>query len=117
MILYVDDTNLLHLNMDGDETVFEAHVALQRAIENWGKLLIAMGGTLKPEKCFIHLIDFQWTRQGGWQYIGHHKDETAALFVPLPNGLLAPIQHQAVDDAQKTLWIITCTHPEIAQAV
>jgi hypothetical protein len=107
-ILYVDDTNLLHLNMDGDETVFKAHAALQRAIKNWGKLLIATGGTLKPKKCFFHLIDFQWTRQGGWQYIGHHEDETAAVFVPLPDGLLAPIQHRVVDDAQKTLGIITC---------
>jgi hypothetical protein len=61
-ILNVDDTNLLHLNMDGDKTIFETHAALQRAIENWGKLLIATGGTLKPEKCFFHLIDFQWTR-------------------------------------------------------
>ncbi len=107
-ILYVGDTNLLHLNMDGDETVFEAHAPLQCAIKNWGKLLIVMGGTLKPKKCFFHLIDFQWTRQGGWQYIGHHEDETAAVFVPLPDGSLAPIQHLAVDDAQKTLGIITC---------
>jgi hypothetical protein len=30
------------------------------------------------------------------------------VFVPLPNGTLAPIQHHAVDDAQKTLGIITC---------
>ena len=32
----------------------------------------------------------------------------AAVFVPLPNGTLAPIQHRVVDDAQKTLGIITC---------
>jgi hypothetical protein len=44
--------------MDGDETIFETHAGLQRAIENWGKLLIATGGTLKPQKCFFHLIDF-----------------------------------------------------------
>jgi hypothetical protein len=106
-ILYVDDTNLLHLNMDGDKMIFETHAALQSAIENWGKLLIATGGTLKPKKYFFHLIDFQWTRQGSWQYIGYHEDETAAVFVPLPNGTLAPIQHRAVDDAQKTLRI-TC---------
>ncbi len=107
-ILYVDDTDLLHLNMDGDRTVFKAHAALQCTIKNWGKLLITTGGTLKPKKCFFHLINFQWTRRGSWQYIGHHKDETAAVFVPLPDGLLAPIQHQVVDDAQKTLGIITC---------
>jgi hypothetical protein len=56
----------------------------------------------------FHLIDFQWTRRGGWKYIGHHEDETAAVFVLLPNGLTALIQHQAVDDAQKTLRIIIC---------
>ena len=33
-ILYVDDTDLLHLNMDSDETIFETHAALQCAIEN-----------------------------------------------------------------------------------
>ncbi len=107
-ILYVDDIDLVHLNMDRDETIFETHAALQHAIENWGKLLIATGGTLKLTKCFFHLIDFQWTWQGGWQYIGYHEDETTAVFVLLPNGTLAPIKHRAVDDAQKTLGIITC---------
>jgi hypothetical protein len=108
-ILYINDTDLLHLNMDGNKTIFKTHATLQRAIKNWGKLLIATGGTLKPEKCIFHLIDFQWTQQGGWQYIGHHEDETAAVFVLLPNGLTAPIQHRVVDDAQKTLGIVTCT--------
>jgi hypothetical protein len=107
-ILYVDNTDLLHLNMEGDETNSKTHVALQRAIKNWGKLLMAMGGTLKPDKCFFHLIEFQWTRRGGWQYIWHHEDESASIFVPLPNGTRALIQHHAVDNAQKTLGIITC---------
>jgi hypothetical protein len=100
-ILYVNDTDLLHLNMDGNETIFETHATLQCKIKNWDKLLIVTGGTLKPEKCFFHLIDFQWTWQGDWQYIGHHEDETAAVFVPLPNSLTTPIQHRAVDDAQR----------------
>ena len=57
-ILYVDNTDLLHINMDAEESIGEVHTAIQRAIENWGQLLIATGGTLKPEKCFYHLIDF-----------------------------------------------------------
>jgi hypothetical protein len=57
--------DLLHLNMEGDESVQEVHMALQQSIENWGKLLIAMGGTLKPDKCFFHLLDFAWTKSGG----------------------------------------------------
>ena len=52
-ILYVDDTDLLHINMDADESIVEVHAAIQRAIKNWGRLLIATGGTLKPDKCFI----------------------------------------------------------------
>jgi hypothetical protein len=57
-ILCVDDTDLLHLNMERDELVQEVHVALQWSIENWGRLLVATGGSLKPDKCFFHLLDF-----------------------------------------------------------
>jgi hypothetical protein len=42
-ILYVNDTDLLHLNMEGNKTIFEIHAALQHAIENWGKLLPVTG--------------------------------------------------------------------------
>jgi hypothetical protein len=42
-ILYTDDTDLLHLNMEGDKSVQEVSLALQQSIENWGKLLIATG--------------------------------------------------------------------------
>jgi hypothetical protein len=94
--------------MDVEESIVEVHAAIQRAIENWGRLLIATGGTLKPDKCFYHLIDFAWRQKGGWQYIAHHEDEGAALFVPLPDGTMAPISHLAVDDAQKTLGVTTC---------
>ncbi len=78
-ILYVNNTDLLHLNMDTNESIQEVHITLQQAIENWGQLLIATGGSLKPEKCFIHLLDFVWTQKGEWQYIAHQKDNTAAL--------------------------------------
>jgi hypothetical protein len=40
--------------MDADESIVEVHAAIQRAIENWGRLLIDTGGTLKPDKCFYH---------------------------------------------------------------
>ena len=52
-ILYVNNTDLLHIKMDAEESIVEVHTAIQWAIENWGRLLIATGGTLKPEKCFI----------------------------------------------------------------
>ncbi len=107
-ILYVDDTDLQHINMDMVESIDEVHITIQSAIVNWGKLLIAIGKILKPEKCFYHLIDFVWTRKGGWQYITHHKDKGAAMFVPLPDGTMAPISHLVVNNAQKTLGVVTC---------
>jgi hypothetical protein len=107
-ILYVDGTDLLHLNMEGDESVQEVHMALQQSIENWGKLLIATGSTLKPDKCFFHLLDFAWTKNGGWQYVAHHEDDAAAITVSMPDGTMAPIAHKVVDDTQKTLGVVTC---------
>jgi hypothetical protein len=87
----------------------EVFIALQRAIENWVRLLIATGGILKPEKCFFHWLDFAWTQKGGWQYIAHHEDKTAAVYVPMPDGTMSIITHWAVDDAQKTLGVVTCS--------
>jgi hypothetical protein len=107
-ILYVDDTDLLHLNMEQDESVWEVHWSLQQSINNWGKLLIATGGSLKPNKCFYHLLDFAWSAKEGWQYIAQHEDGRAVITVPMPDGTVVLISHIAVDDAQKTLGVVTC---------
>ena len=55
-ILFFDDTDIIHINMETDETVDDTHLALQQNLNSWGQLLIATGGALKPEKCFYHLI-------------------------------------------------------------
>jgi hypothetical protein len=107
-ILYVNDTNLLHLNMNTDESVHKVRAALQRAIKNWDRLQIATRGSPKPEKCFFHLLDFAWTAKGGWQYIAHHDKKSAMFTAPMPNGTMAPITHLAVDNAQKTLGVVRC---------
>jgi hypothetical protein len=44
--LFVDDTDLEHLDMNKVETITEAHAALQNSIHNWGRILIATGGAL-----------------------------------------------------------------------
>ena len=49
-ILFVDDTDIIHLNMEGSESVVETHRALQESVRSWGGLLIASGGALKPVK-------------------------------------------------------------------
>jgi hypothetical protein len=59
-ILYVDNTDLLHINLTKSKSVEEVHRAIQDSITNWGNLLIATGGALKPAKCFYSIISFDW---------------------------------------------------------
>jgi hypothetical protein len=56
--LFVDNTNLFHLDMQRVKTVHEAHSRLQDLVINWGKLLLATGGALKPAKCLFYLVSF-----------------------------------------------------------
>ncbi len=44
--------------MDAVESIYEAHIAIQSAIANWGKLLIATGGSLKPGKVLLSFDRF-----------------------------------------------------------
>ena len=61
--LFVDDTDLEHLDMTKRKTVMEVHEDFQGSLLNWGKLLLATGGALKPAKCY-HLISFAWHADG-----------------------------------------------------
>ncbi len=63
--LFVDDTDLIHLDMQTIKTTMKAHTNLQELVINWGKLLIAtIGGALKPAKCLYYLISFKWKSDG-----------------------------------------------------
>ncbi len=57
-ILYVDDTDLLHIGLTKDESVDEVHNAIQTSVNSWVNLLIATGGVLQPSKCFYTIILF-----------------------------------------------------------
>jgi hypothetical protein len=59
-IFYVDDTDLLHINLTKEEWVEEVHIAIQESVNSWGNLLIATGGVLQPSKCFYSIILFEW---------------------------------------------------------
>ncbi len=63
-VIYVDDTDLIHFRMDKQEDTSDTLYGLQEAILNWGKLLLALGGELKPAKCFYHLISFKFKEDG-----------------------------------------------------
>jgi hypothetical protein len=104
-ILFVDDTDITHLDASKEETPEDAHHALQASIDSWSQLLIATGGSLKPEKCFFHLISFHWDKAGKWAYAPNHLDPTFAITVPLPSGERERIAHLAVTESKVTLGV------------
>ena len=67
VILYVDDTDLLHINLEEDESMATVNKSIQASIVNWGNLLIATGGDLQLAKCFYSIISYEWTN-GEWWY-------------------------------------------------
>ncbi len=105
-ILYVDDTNLLHINLSKDESVDKVHVAIQDSVNSWGNLLIATGSPLQPSKCFYSIIWFEW-KNGVWMYANNSLRGGFGISVPLPGGNRAAIDHKSVNHAEKTLGAMT----------
>ena len=85
-ILFVDDTDVIHFNMEKNETALEAHATLQESVKSLGNLLMASGGALKPVKCFYYLISFVWDAQGRWRYAKNKNHNEFRLFVPTVDG-------------------------------
>jgi hypothetical protein len=106
--LFVDDTDLIHLDMQTIETTMEAHENLQELVTNWGKLLIATGGALKPAKCSYYLISFNWKADGTWMYSMNETRPDLQICVPLADGSLAEIEHLPINGAVKMLGSMTC---------
>ncbi len=104
----MDDTNLVHLDMQVMETIPEAHSQLQESVINWGHLLIAMGGALKSNKCSFYLISFKWKADGTWVYKNNIIRPDLAIGIPLADSSLAEIEHLPVSSAVKTLGSMTC---------
>lgn len=107
-VLYVDDTDVIHLDLQEEECLTDAHHRLQESILSWGNLLIATGGALKPGKCFYHLISFEFDQHGNWSYATNHEKEELQVVIPQSDGTTAEIKHLAVTEAHKTLGSMTC---------
>ena len=61
-ILYVDDSDLLHVAKSPATTDDEFFQDVQRATMDWGGLVQATGGSLKPSKCFWYMMAWQWNK-------------------------------------------------------
>ena len=106
-ILYVDDCDLIHLDMNCEDSAFVTYEKMQESVLNWGNLLIGSGGAYKPIKCFYHLISFSWNSKGEWTYEDNHNKPEFEMVVPLPDGTEAAIDHLPVTESKKTLGVWT----------
>jgi hypothetical protein len=95
-------------NMQVVETILEAHSWLQESVINWGCLLIATCGDLKPSKCSFYLILLKWKADGMWVYEDSIIRPDLTIGIPLDDGSLAEIEHLPVSSAVKTLGSMTC---------
>jgi hypothetical protein len=71
--LFVDDTSLLNTG--------ELWLQTQLKLTQWSTLLNAMGGALKPQKCFWYMLDYR-CKDGEWSYAEMTPRE---LFVTNPD--------------------------------
>jgi hypothetical protein len=108
-ILYVDDCDLIHIDMTCDDDVFTTFQKMQESVLNWGKLLIASGGSYKPPKCFYHLISFSWSQGSKWKYEENHLKPEFEMVVLLPDGTTtAVIDHLPIVEAKETVGVYSC---------
>jgi hypothetical protein len=105
-VLYISNTNLLHINLKNHESIDEVHLAIQESVNSWGDLLIVTGGALQPAKCFFSIISFGW-KNGNWSYESNTSKQKLGITVPLPGGGRASIDHKLVEHAEKTLGVMT----------
>jgi hypothetical protein len=105
-ILYVNNTDLLHIDLTKDKSFDEVHSAIHSSVNSWGNLLITTGGVLQPSKCFYSIISFKW-ENGMWKYLNNSLRGDFGVTVPLPGGKEAPMDHKSVDHAEKTLGTMT----------
>jgi hypothetical protein len=115
-IQYVDDTDLLHINLDKDETAEDAQATIQRSINSWGNLLVATSGALKPGKCFYSVLLFEWVR-GEWKYKDNSVIGSYRVTVPLPQGGSAAIAYRPLSHAEKMLRALTSPDSNSAGAI
>ncbi len=87
-ILFVDDTDLLHIDISShNSSANEVHWEMEASIHNWGNLLLATGGELKPKKCSYPLIAYGGQAQCGWTYYDCSTDDGYQMTVPTEDGV------------------------------
>ena len=58
-LMFVDDSDLVHF-AEGHEAPGQVADDLNTTVQCWQKGLAISGGTLRPEKCYWYLLDYEW---------------------------------------------------------
>lgn len=107
-ILFVDDTDIIHINMNRRESMHDVHAALAASVKSWNSLLLATGGALHPDKCFYYLMSYRFDkRRKVWLYEDHTDDERYDIAITLPDGTPSLIAQHHVDHAETMLGVRT----------
>lgn len=99
----MDDSDLLHLS-DGTERDEEFFDRIQQATFDWGDLVQATGGHLKPSKCFWYMLSWRWQR-GEAILKKVSQLPSQPLLIPQPDGSTVPIPLKDVTHSEKKLGV------------
>jgi hypothetical protein len=103
-LLYMDDTDLLHMSRCDDERVEDFVKRVQDATYYWAKLLQATGGDLKPSKCYWYLLAYQFSK--GQVKLGRVGESSPLeLRIPQTSGEDVLIELKELNEASEVLGV------------
>ena len=106
-VLYVDDPDLLHMS-DIPTTDEDFLAGVQHATSDWGGLVQAAGGSLKPSKFYWYLMSWMW-KKGEPTMKPFSKLPTTKLTTPQPYGSQVAIPLKDVGHSKKS-WVFSAVH-------
>ena len=97
-ILYVDDSDILHVASSPTTSEEDFLASVQTATTDWGKLVQATRGYLKPSKYFWYMLSWKWIN-GIPKLKNVSELPTTALKIPQSHGESVTIPLKGADEA------------------
>ncbi len=106
-ILFVDDLDIIHVNMKQRETINEVYAALAASVHSLNNLLMATGDTLHlhPDKCFYYVISYYYDeKKQRWLHEDHSND---CYYYDIEYGTPFLMKHHSVEHPETMLGVAT----------
>ena len=84
-----------------------------------GNQTFGLSWGIETGQMLYYLIDFVWMEDGSWMYQRFSDEDVSALCIEVPqvNEGSAPIKLLQVNEAQKTLGLMTCPSGSLESAL